>query len=952
MGRKMGREKIAWFLLVLFLSTAFAGKGIQIDDEMRELRGIVRDGTGVLEAVLGFFQAFSLADQVASVNALRELYHLEKYREPAHPETHVQEYFSVYGEELPETEENVLRAWQYISLAKKEKAEAMRECVKIERFDSCLVLTERMTTHLMQGNKEAASAAKNVFESVSQDLKELERMGANCFYYHGPAYWAYRNASQKLVERKGFNGFFDAMVEYAGLNEELMEGNAKVFLVVPETLNPLEFLREVHFDAFIKAPVGFHRPYNQLIGYYRDSGVKAMLELKEDLRLAKQSMHSHYQEQFFLAETEINDADALSKEVLEAGIQDLRKEDAVLFGFPLLHQKHEHARMELEKAKQQTSFSIFLSEDKARKEYLALATREAENAFSKSSRARLGLEETLNSMLELEDTARKECWETNVRGTDLGATTINQEIRSDCAEGDLAENIGEAVTAYARGVRKKLLFNGSIDVGQTLSDLGFLIDRMGEDLDVSSEKKFFQQLEERLEDSANLDLPERLGEMSRINQDALDLKQRLIERARQEYGGLEEAFLASNSTKYSGWFPLDWEERAGSLSEMRDYFERELGGLPAARVFLRYVFLETPSCNEKTSTVFVIELENPFSRPTRESTFLVESVPGRLDLNNLSAFYENGFISIETPPLNAKTRLNTEVTGVSFPLECKALESQALKELNGYLLVRKRVRIKAGTFLPNATVDFGLAVVDSPNGTAMQNSVFLENLEKGESVVVADCLEGLKDNEEEAVVFEPEKSFRENQEKNFEPVLEKTGGSFFEGESVDFTGVNFILEKLSQASQTEVGFEHNVSVWFTREDLDNYFEREQRLTNQEEVDFFYQELKGVWEKLMKQTKKEVEEAKALEGVGDSSLNSLVENAEAEYLAGNFNKAFILARHAINSFKEKSPATSLTLQDAAPVAVVLAALGLMVFFFRKEKSDSSQQNHLFDLPSLE
>ncbi|MCD4739699.1 hypothetical protein K8R43_00750 [archaeon] len=926
----MGRMTIV--IILLLASSAFAANGIEIKDQMDELRTIVREGHNVFNVVQNIIHGIVLVDDAIGARVLKNSYQLEKYEEPANPESHLTEYFS--GHELPEVEEDVLNAWQHIRIAKEAKSLADKECQLLEGYPVCIVLVDKMIKNVIRANKEAASAGRSLFELVEQDIKTLEHAGANKFYYHGPAYQTYYNATKEFKERKELNEFFEAMITYQSLNEELLKGKANVFLVKPKASTELESILGIHIETTLTAPISFHIPYNQLIRYQGATGIKKMIAFKQKLVNAINSMETYYQEW----KSKLNTKKDISKEYLlelnAQGILFLGKEELHLFTEKNLIEKHNWAREELYNAMKQEENATWLKQDKHRKDYLALSTRELQNAHSKALRAEIELKSVLTELEIMRLKAQNDCWNSRLEGKNWAELLINTKIREYCDEGDSAETMVEAIKSYAKGVKAYNLANGNPieDTRETLETLEELLEKAEKDFDVSTEHFFYDNLIERFENAQYLEPEDALYELVDINEKAESLKEEILRKARIEYSNLDE--LQENAREISeDKYPLlNIERDLGNLAQMKKYYEQQITSLPHAKTKMRYEFPETPRCNQWTETEFVIQIENPFDTKTQETEITLDSIPAELELNVLSAYYENNSITLKVPPIAAKNITYHVLKGKTKPLECED-QSQKLKEKIGkYWIYEKTMKINALTGLPEAIIDFEETLLEAEEGTVNGTTVKLTYLERGEHYLAATFLTEVQLEEKNQTI---EEEIEINEEPRNKKEIEQPEEQLRE---LDRTQAEKILEELEEACDTQVELNVTIPVEFDEKDLKDYEKVLEKAKTQEEINSIELELKTVWITLMHKSKNEIETTQALmQEKEDYNQIEWLDKAQQEYNAKHFNKAYIYAHYAKSRtiLKPKQPETGLVSMNALPLVGLAVVVIALAYYYRKK-----------------
>lgn len=900
--------------LALMTASVSSSKGIEIEKDLKEFQSLTKTGGDAISTIFNTIQGFLMLGNAQEAKELLQAYSLEFYEEPADPETHVKEYFFGYKEELPEVETDVLQAWEYIKLAKEEKNAAEKNCNSIQGIPKCIALTEMMITHIVRGNKEAVSAGKALLELTEKDLKWLEHAGANKFYYHGPAYRTYYNASKELKEKKELKSFFEGMLFYSAMNEKLLKGKAEFIVHIPEKGNFIEKVLGIQPQIILESPITYHQSYNKLISYKTNSGLKKMLLFKQKLVDARKSMQDYYQEWF----EKVKDLNA-TKTIEKLENEDLlllQKKEIDAFSDKNLIRDYWWTKKENEKARKQKENASWLKKEEHLPDYLALATREIQYSYGKTVRAKNQAEKILKQMEEMKEKAKNQCWEANTKRNDWLGTFINKRIKEHCQNGDEAETIGKAVKEYYQGLKILHIKEDPQDTRQTLEELDLLIKKAGKDLDTEIEEQELEKLKDRFEDTKSMDPENAIKEMILINEKAYELKENILKKAETEYSDLE----GITDEKYSGSI----RDNIGQLKEMREYYEQKMIEKPEARTRLRYEFKETPSCNTWIKTKIVIQASNPFKEETRPLNTQADCIQSRIKLNKHSAYYENNTLFFEIPIIEPEKKKVIELDAETKPLECIDINEKFVERIGEYKAYNETKKMNAKTNLPMAKIEFRRTIVSAEsrfNGKTLE----LDYVEKGEHEITVKTI-GETTNPE---VKETRKT--ENKTKQTETIDSKNR------EEKDTKKAEAIIQELEEACSTEVDLNESIPVEFDEKDLERYKKRLEQAKEQDEVDSIEIELKNEWKSLMINAKNQIEETqKFIEEKGEYERVKYLDKAKLEYKAKHFNKAFIYAYYAKSRTMIKKGTTGLLTMETLPIlGFIIIVVGVTLYYRKKE-----------------
>jgi len=946
----MGREKIEYkvvsvnqiflFLVLSILLGQVAATGIDISGEMKEVKSIANDGKDVFSAAIKFMEGLVLITDVAEARALLDSHSLWRYEEPANPETNVKEYFSGYSGNLPEVQDDVLRAWQYIKLAKEERAAAERVCPFIEKADSCIQLTNRMIKHITQGNKEAASAGQALNELAMGDLRELEHRGANEFYYHGPAYRTYYNAAVELKEKKRLKKFYDAMLFYSGINERLLHGKARVAWAMPKEGNALQRLLGIHLKAVIESPMSFHEPYNKLVGYKGKTGIKEMLEFKQGLVDAINSMDEYYSE--WLAKTQ-KEEDTASK--LEEGLDGLKhvsRDELGFFGKEKVLSDFWYALSELRKAELREENATLLKDESHMDNYLALATENIQSAYAEARRASATLQQLKLELNDLKATARERCWNSSLDSNSWVSRMINAKIKSHCKEGD-SKPLIESLGYYINGIKDYELAKSETPIDDTrrvLDELEVLIEKARNDLNVSVEESTFKLLVSRFDSARQLPVGELLPELVEINEKAIQLREDIIEKANIKYYNLPETRSLFPDDRYSQ-LPAGIADNIGRLSEMQKHYSMRMQKLPASFVGISYRFHESPECNRWVATTIAVKAENPFPEESRKSTVELDAIP-TLAGSNIS--YDGGKLSVIIPEIPAENSTEIHITARTRPLECRKLGKELSETMGNYQIFSEKIELNALTDLPNATVSFTSKIINSSEGKVLNKSIELYYLKKGKRTLTVYLLDNNKPVGEVTAKGIANNSWQiatgidESSRQERHPLVEEAQDGQVSDRTLDYTRINQLIGAMEKAADTNVEVNITVPFEYTEKDVSYYRRLAEKAETHGELSSLEVELSEIWNNLMHDAKREVE-------AGKQGNTKWLAKARSEYNQGFFNRAIAYSRYA----KEQQlpePTTEEAMMFNYTDAAMLSAFGAVtvaaVVTFRRRKKTKFQK----------
>ncbi|MBN3037369.1 MAG: hypothetical protein JW834_02895 [Candidatus Diapherotrites archaeon] len=601
-------------IVVLLVADAMA---LSIPAELSVAVSTVSIAVSSVNSIAAMISDGHLIEDVVSANVLLQYYRISDYGYAREPEQRIKTYLDYGYDDMEDTEQHIKSAWTHLLQAEKEKPSM---CSAFNALQ-CVSGVRSMVSHLAAGNQEAVHAGQSAWNKLKNDLEELDRMGADRTECVSESHDAFAGTARELEEptTSGLQPFLSAMQKYGHV---YVEGSVRMDISdMPVDASIISYVLNHDYVKILQAPNDYSTHYNALLHANRDgTALQKIAGMKQRLMRAKEQMKASQAEAVETADNALSITKQEADELAGMGVELVTERDIAS-----LEDKHftaarktpretkEFMEDEVNRLSGLTKKAEWIMETKGN-DYVVESTLLLESISSQATHLREEAKRARQELLELESLGAAWCENHDASATAL----IAGRVKRLCAP---TGNAGSSIKNYAEA--KRLIdmeadaFLGK-DAEKELAKTRALLDRAGKDMDTRQEKEELAFLDQRL-------ASEMPAEIALAAEEAGQLRERLVERARREYASIpllrEQALaITGYDAEFGGVFEngLDYEAAIGQLKIMKAHYAKIIDAFDAgSRLEERttYSFTEAPECGKEVGCVEWHAVFNPTPLP-------------------------------------------------------------------------------------------------------------------------------------------------------------------------------------------------------------------------------------------------------------------------------------------------------------------------------------------------